>query len=153
MSGSADDDGAGGSGRVRTRLDSQGEADEPIVRFIEGHVSALEELEVMLLMRSTAPRHWRVEEVCRELGSSLRSIQMRLDKLTSMRIIDTIGLNQEKLYRYEPADEEIRSLIDGVAKLYKERRLFVIELVYGRPESDLHAFSEAFRFKKGNGGP
>ena len=31
---------------------------EEIVRFIEGHVSSLEELEVMLLLRVTAPRAW-----------------------------------------------------------------------------------------------
>jgi hypothetical protein len=145
------DDGAG-SGREGSQAGSLGGAEEPIVKFIEGHVSALEELEVMLLLRSTAPRTWRVEDVCRELGSSVRSIRMRLDKLEALEIVRTIESNQEKLYRYEPADEQIRMLIDGVAKLYKERRLFVIDLVYGRPESDIQAFSEAFRFKKGNGG-
>jgi hypothetical protein len=146
------DDGDTGSGREKSQAGSTGGEDEPIVKFIEGHVTALEELEVMLLLRATESRSWRVEEVCRELGSSVRSIQMRLDKLSSMRIIVTIVVNQEKLYRYEPIDDHIRTLIDGVAKLYKERRLFVIDLLYGRPESDIHAFSEAFRLKKGNGG-
>lgn len=131
--------------------EASGRPDERIVRFIEGNVSALEELEVMLLLRSTAPRLWRADEVCRELGSSLRSIQMRLDKLTSMHICVLVGTAQEKAYRYEPLDEQMRSLIDGVAKLYKERRLFVIDLLYGRPESEIRAFSEAFRIKKGRG--
>jgi hypothetical protein len=125
---------------------------EEIVRFIEGHVSSLEELEVMLLLRSTAPRAWCVEEVVRELGSSVRSIQIRLDKLAHMQIVDVFNDNEKIFYKYNPIDEHGGALIDGVARLYKERRLFVIDLLYGRPESDVRALSEAFRIRKGRGG-
>ncbi len=69
-----------------------------------------------------------------------------------MRIVTVSPASDEPLYTYDPADAEVRALIDGVARLYKERRLFVIDLLYGRPESDIRALSEAFRITKGRGG-
>jgi hypothetical protein len=121
---------------------------DALVRFIAEHVSSLEELEVVFLLRATAPRAWRPDEVSRELGSSLMSIRTRLDHLASMQILVVEATEAGTVYRYAPEDEQVAALLDGLARLYKERRLAVIDLVYGRPESDIRAFSEAFRIKK-----
>lgn len=145
-------DGDGGS----TKLGSESSRDtipEPFVEFIQDHVSSLEELEVLLLLRASAPREWRAEEVCRTVGSSLRSIEIRLERLTQMRLLAVCNTEPDRLYRYAPDDPRAALLIDGVARLYKERRLSVIDLLYGHPEreSDIQAFSDAFKLRKAKG--
>ena len=119
-----------------------------LVRFIAEHVSSLEELEVMVLLRASAPREWSADEVSRELGSSVGSMRIRLAYLVSLRILVMRQTENGPVYRHGPVDAEVAALIDGVVLFYKERRLAVIDLVYGRPESDIHAFSDAFRLKK-----
>ncbi|MRG95553.1 hypothetical protein [Polyangium spumosum] len=119
-----------------------------LARFITEHVSSLEQLEVMCLLRDTAPREWRADEVSRELGSSLMSIGNRLAHLASKHFIKVRHAERGPVYQHGPASEEIAVLIDAAARLYKERRLAVIDLVYGRPESDIRAFADAFMLKK-----
>ncbi|MDI1475238.1 hypothetical protein [Polyangium sp. y55x31] len=127
---------------------SSGPIPAELVRFIQEHVSSLEQLEVICLLRNTAPREWRADEVSRELGSSLMSIDRRLDHLATQRFIQVRPTERGPVYQHGPESEEIAALIDAAARLYKERRLAVIDLVYGRPESDLRAFSDAFMLKK-----
>ncbi|MDI1445514.1 hypothetical protein [Polyangium sp. 6x1] len=119
-----------------------------LARFIQEHVHSLEQLEVICLLRDTAPREWRADEVSREIGSSLMSIGRRLEHLAEQRFIGVRHTERGPAYQHGPASEELAALIDATAKLYKERRLAVIDLVYGRPESDLRAFADAFMLKK-----
>ncbi|MDC3962501.1 hypothetical protein [Polyangium jinanense] len=119
-----------------------------LVRFIQEHVSSLEQLEVICLLRNSAPREWRADEVSRELGSSLMSIGRRLEHLADQQFIKVRHTERGPVYQHGPESEDIAALIDAAARLYKERRLAVIDLVYGRPESDLRAFSDAFMLKK-----
>ena len=126
---------------------------EALVHFIEEHVTSLEQLEVLFLLRKTAPREWTAAEVSRELGSSVMSIEGRLALLSHMRFVAPRTAERGPGFRYAPTTEEAAALIDAVAKLYKERRLMVIDLIYGRPESDIRAFSEAFMIKRRGGSP
>jgi len=80
-------------------------------------------------------------------------MRSRLAHLAGLRFLGVREADGELVYRYHPLDSETAALIDGLARLYKERRLAVIDLVYGRPESDIQAFSNAFRLKKRGGGP
>jgi hypothetical protein len=133
------------NGGVKT---SSGSVPAELARFIEEHISSLEQLEVICLLRNTAPREWRADEVSRELGSSLMSIDSRLAHFATQRFIKVRHTERGPVYQHGPDSEEVASLIEAAAKLYKERRLAVIDLVYGRPENDLRAFSDAFKLKK-----
>ena len=145
MAGDDHNRGSKPNGSVKT---SSGTVPGDVARFITENVSSLEQLEVICLLRDTAPREWRPEEVSREIGSSLMSIGNRLAHLASERFIKVRHTERGPVYQHGPESEEIASLIDAAAKLYRERRLAVIDLVYGRPENDLRAFSDAFMLKK-----
>lgn len=127
---------------------SSGPIPTELAQFIQEHVSSLEQIEVMFLLRDTPTREWRADEVSRQLGSSLMSIGRRLEHLAEARFLKVRHTERGPVYQYGPESEEMAALIDAAAKLYKERRLAVIDLVYGRPESDLRAFSDAFMLKK-----
>ena len=145
MGGDQQDRGSKPDGGIKS---SSGPIPPELARFITEHISSLEQLEVICLLRDTAPREWRAEEVSRELGSSLMSIGSRLAHLASQRFLKARQTERGPVYQHGPESEEIAALIDAAAKLYRERRLAVIDLVYGRPESDLRAFADAFMLKK-----
>ncbi len=119
-----------------------------VLQFLEIHISSIEQLEVLLLLREHAGRAWTAEEVSRHLRSSVMSIQGRLNDLASRRFLAVTQSERGEAYLYAPGDEETTEVISGLAKAYKERRLTVINHIYGRPPSDLRSFSDAFLLKK-----
>lgn len=124
---------------------------DAVQRFVATHVSSIELLEVLLLLRQHEGREWRAADVAREIGSSLMSIRDRLASLAARRIIAQREGDDDLWYRYAP-EGEARRLIDDLAKAYKERRLSVIDLIYARSSpSDIETFSDAFRFRKKEG--
>lgn len=118
---------------------------EPIRRFLSSHVDSVEQLEVLLLLRSAPDREWSVDEVNRELGSSISSIRTRLAVLASKGFLTAREGDGLQLYRYSPPSSAERGVIDELALAYKERRLAVINLIYTRPESDAVYFADAFK--------
>lgn len=121
---------------------------EPVRQFPLMHVDSIEQLEVLLLLRSSPAREWSAEDVTRELGSSVPSIRDRLAVLASKSFLVSRNAGGRPVYRYEPATEATRDLIDGLATAYRERRLAVIDLVYARPQSDAVSFSQAFKLTR-----
>lgn len=124
---------------------------DAVQRFVAAHVSSIELLEVLLLLRQNEGREWRAAEVAREIGSSLMSIRDRLANLAARRFVAVREADDDTLYRYA-ADGDLRKVIDDLAKAYKERRLAVVDLIYARPQpSDIETFSDAFRIRKKDG--
>jgi len=119
-----------------------------VLQFLEHHITSIEQLEVLLLLREHAGRAWTAEEVSRHLRSSVMSIQGRLNDLAGRRLVAVEQGESGEGYVYSPGADEIAALIDGLAKAYKERRLTVINHIYGRPPSELRSFADAFLLKK-----
>lgn len=124
---------------------------EAVQRFVAAHISSIELLEVLLLLRRSEGREWRDAEVAREIGSSIMSIRDRLANLAARGLLAAREADDEIWYRYAPAPE-VGAIIDDLARAYKERRLTIIDLIYARPApSDIETFSDAFRIRKKEG--
>jgi hypothetical protein len=119
-----------------------------VLQFLELHITSIEQLEVLLLLRDQPGRAWTAEEVSRHLRSSVMSIQGRLNDLASRRLLAVTQVEKGEAYLYAPGDDETAQTVDGLAKAYKERRLTVINHIYGRPPSELRSFADAFLIKK-----
>jgi hypothetical protein len=50
-------------------------------------------------------------------------------------------------YRFEPADPRLRSLVNELAALYRERRVRVIEAIYPGGARQVQGLADAFKFK------
>ncbi|WP_044246280.1 hypothetical protein [Chondromyces apiculatus] len=113
------------------------------------HVSSIELLEVLLLLRQSADKEWRAEDVARVIGSSMMSIRDRLANLSARNLVAAREGSDDIWYRYAP-EEDLARVIEEVAALYKERRLTVINMIYARQAAgDIESFADAFRiFKK-----
>ncbi|EYF03359.1 Hypothetical protein CAP_5691 [Chondromyces apiculatus DSM 436] len=118
-------------------------------RFVSMHVSSIELLEVLLLLRQSADKEWRAEDVARVIGSSMMSIRDRLANLSARNLVAAREGSDDIWYRYAP-EEDLARVIEEVAALYKERRLTVINMIYARQAAgDIESFADAFRiFKK-----
>ena len=115
-----------------------------VKRFISQHISSVEQLEVLLLLRGDPSVSWDPEEVSRELYSQPESALVRLDDLTSRGFLAVVGPR----YRYAPVSETLAHDVEVLADMYARRRVRVITHIFASPDQAVQSFSAAFRFKE-----
>lgn len=118
-----------------------------MVRFIAQHVSSIEQLEVLLLLREQRTRDWSAAEVTRELRSAETSIAGRLAELAARHLI-AADAQQPPRYRAADPDTDTATVLDQLAADYRQRRLAVINAIYAPRPGPIRSFADAFRLAK-----
>jgi hypothetical protein len=117
-------------------------------RFIADHIGSVAQLELLLLLRTTAMRRWTVEDLSRELRIEPAWAHAQLIPFCDIGLVRCHEAASEKTYTYDPARDDLRDLITAVAQAYLLHRVSVIELIYGKPTQSIRAFADAFKFRK-----
>lgn len=113
-----------------------------LLEFLDRHIRSVEQLEVLLLLKSTAHRSWTPQDVSTELRSNEASAARRMDELARDGLI-LVEQDAPRVYRYDPASKcagSVRKLED----CYSLYRLRIIERIFKKPDG-LRDFAEAFR--------
>lgn len=120
---------------------------EQLERFIRERLPSIEQVEIVLLLRSDPSRSWSALEVAEKLNTPPESTAMRLFLLASNGVLafESSGVPR---YRYAAADASTDELVDQLAQAHQEQRDALYELV-GAPKPDpLRSFADAFKLKK-----
>ena len=131
--------------RVETRV-SEG-IPEDVQQFIFEHIDAIEQLDVLLLLRSTPTREWSAREVSDELRANPASITDRLASLAGLNLLVESG-STPPLYRFAPKEAAVAAVIDKLAEVYRVRRHKVFELIFS-PIKRARSFARAFLVVRG----
>jgi hypothetical protein len=120
---------------------------EDVQQFLVKQVRSIERLEILLLLGGSPPRRWTTVEVYRAVLTNEHSVEETLERFCQA------GLAKKSetapwTYQYSPPSEQVRSLVAQLAKLYKERPVSVIDVIYQRSVSDIEEFAKAFRIRK-----
>jgi hypothetical protein len=120
----------------------------PLVAFIRDHVSSIELLEVLLLLRREASRTWNAAAVAAELRISPTSASSRLRALEQSRL----AKQDSEGFVYEASDPDRAALVALLAERYQTHRIKVIETVFRNPDKNVRVFADAFLLKPPKGG-
>jgi hypothetical protein len=120
---------------------------EEVKRFVYEHIESVEQLEVLLLLRSTAPAEWTAESVARELRIAAPSAAIRLDDLASRDLLIVTGPSRS-VYRYEPAGVDRDRVLRALADAYSTHRVSLITLIFSKPSDTIRSFADAFKIWK-----
>lgn len=126
-----------------------------VEKFLTDHISSVEQLEILVLLRRTAPRRWNVVQVNTELRGSELAVRGHLQVLAKHRFLkreatEVVGGESEISYTYAPESPAVDELLGLVLNEYQMRKTRVIEFIYTPRRSSLSDFAEAFRIKKGD---
>ena len=116
-----------------------------LVRFIRDHVTSVEQLEILLLLRRDPSREWSAAQVSEEIRTGLSSAQERLRDLLAQGMLVSSGA---ECYRYAPRAPDDDQLIAQLAGFYEQQRHTVINLIFSRPLERIRVFARAFRLRK-----
>lgn len=112
-------------------------------RFVLTSIASVPHLEALLLLRAD-PRAWQVDAVARRLYIAEKNAERLLDDLCRAGLLH----GPEHGYRYQPADDEMRAMVDEVAALYAHNLVAMTNLIHSSVERSAQHFADAFTFRK-----
>lgn len=121
---------------------------DDVARFIVDHIESVEALEALLLLHSAAARAWSAADVARESRTNEWSAQMHLDYLARHGLLQALGGDPPRFQ----AEPRASGAVAQLRRVYQDRRVAVITLIYTKPEEaavdPVQAFADAFKLKK-----
>lgn len=123
------------------------ELSNEVKEFIAEHVHSVLQLEVLLLVSQNKDTLWTPVAVGRKLHLRPESAKVQLDGLS--RGLVTLDRDDEDLYRYNPASDELNQIVSQLATAYATQRVAVLTLIFTKPVDKVRLFKEAFRMIKG----
>jgi len=119
-----------------------------IVRsFIAQHLDSVLEVEILLLLYQTRPRHWSAEEVVERLRIDPAWAVGQLGRLCDHGLL-RCEPGPPPTFAYAPASAESDAAVAALDRAYADRRVSVIELIFAKPLDKIRSFADAFRIRK-----
>jgi hypothetical protein len=97
-------------------------------------IDSVEALELLLLLRRSPETFWTAEAAAQQLGMTPDLADRKLSRLVDAQVL--VRGRETGAYRFAPATDAARTLIDKLVALYDQQRM-----------EKLRAFSNAFRLK------
>lgn len=127
---------------------AQDQLPDDVQKLIGEHITSVEQLEILLLLRDRPEPGWTARRVSEEMRTSERSAATRLEDLRKRGFLARREEGGESVYGFAPASEWLRRTVGRLASAYAERRYTVIDLIFAKPIDRLRVYADAFRFRK-----
>jgi hypothetical protein len=118
-----------------------------LAEFLISKFTAIEQVDVFVLLFRSPERVWSSQEVATALGVAPQSAGMRLYLLASAGLLAASGGGAAVQYRYAP-DPALDALGRAIANAHKADRSAVAAVVSPPADSAARLFADAFRLKK-----
>jgi hypothetical protein len=119
------------------------ELPEDTRQFLREHVNSIEQLEILLRLYEIAPQSETSAELASALYLSSESIERRLNAYAEKGILVRSG---PEPWHYSLASKEsgYGRRIGELARLYRERRVSIINEIFSNPIAAVQTFADAF---------
>ncbi len=104
-------------------------------QFLQSAVPAVEAAEFLLQVREDPARAWTPPEGVARYVSALQSRGL-------------VELGGTQRVRYKPASDALAARVATLDKLWRERPVTLIRVIYGLRDSKIRSFADAFRLRR-----
>jgi DNA-binding IclR family transcriptional regulator len=117
--------------------------------FIEQAVDTIHQLEILMLLRRSPDRRWRVDHIAAELGMTTATVESSVSGLYVNGVLAMDDVNPAA-YRYEPRSVALHAGVESLAAAYETDPMPVLRAVLNKPPRSLRTFSDAFLLRRRN---
>lgn len=125
-----------------------GDLSEAVRQLIVQHISSVDQLEILLLLKENSARVWTVEDVSQALLTQPEVTATRLSELAHDGLLSVKNVCGKDLYRYHARTAQLEPAVAELARLYPQYRVRIISLIYSKPTDKIRTFADAFRLRK-----
>ena len=115
--------------------------------FIERAVDTIHQVEILMLLRRSPDRFWRVDAIAAELMMTDTTVASSLSGLRANGVLVAEDANPGG-YRYGPRSLALHAGVESLAAAYEADPLPVLKAVLNKPPRALRSFSDAFLFRR-----
>jgi predicted transcriptional regulator len=113
---------------------------EDLKQFVFTHVDSVEQLEVMMLLRTDRDKWWTAKTLSEEMRTSAASIANRLNIIYSFGLVEK---DEAGAFRYKPHNVELERTMEKLAEAYRIRKHRIFALIFS-PMKKARNFADAF---------
>lgn len=121
---------------------------QDVKQFIEANIDSVAQLEILRFLAEAPEREWRAAALASEVQA--HSIGHDLALLEQRGLLVTRTLEADLFCRYGPRTSELQDGMDHLLRIYRERPVTMINLVYAKVRRMPQTFVDVFRSKKDN---
>lgn len=115
-----------------------------LAAFIHDTFRSVWTLEILLFLKDHAATAWQNDSLISALRASDAIVSNSIESLLAAGLV----LKDKKGAQYAPATEDLGELVEEAQRLYVRKPDAVRRMIVSQP-SNLTAFSDSFRFKRG----
>ena len=117
--------------------------------FLQFSVTAVDAAELLLLLHEDPEKSWAPQEVVAKLRPGTNLTETEAAKyLDVFHGRGLLARDDDARVRYLPASAEIDAHVRMLAKLYNERPVTLIRVIYGLRDTRIKSFADAFKFRR-----
>jgi hypothetical protein len=121
---------------------------EDVKRFIEVNIDSVDQLEILRVLGEDPMKEWSARTLVQEVQTQVETIGQNLGALQARGLLVIKTQGSELYCRYGAINPEIEDMINKLLRVYRERPVSMINLVYAKARRDIQSFADAFRLKK-----
>ena len=115
-------------------------------QFLRDHVKSIAQLELLILMHGAPEQARTPEATAKQLYIPESFAGQLLENLRAAGVATVDG--DPPQYRYAPQAPHLGPLVDDLVRLYRERPVTTVNVIYSAPTENLQTFADAFRIRR-----
>lgn len=119
--------------------------DPRLLDLLSDTIASVWAVELLLLLRQDASRHWQYDDLVGELRSSKLVVEQAVERLERGGLVVR---NEAGSVSFGPASAELTLLVEELEKEYRSRPDLVRRTIVSGGDSKLRSFTNAFLFRK-----
>jgi hypothetical protein len=118
----------------------------PSVReLVRDRAPSMDHIEVLMRLVDAGGAELRADEIVHQTRLGSRSVSRALEDLLTSGLVGQDRASGS--FRYAPRGADDRSTVEALAKLYHQRPVTLVKLVYEQPPAPVKSFADAFRLR------
>ena len=116
--------------------------------FIQDIVPSVDAAELLVLLAHDPGRQYSVREAVDAMRPTAVTEPAARRYLLHFLARGLVAAPKEDTYHYEPASPERDTMVRALARVYNERPVTLVRLIYAPRDEKIRSFADAFRIKK-----
>jgi hypothetical protein len=118
-------------------------------RFLQDAVPGVDAAELLLLLQRESARAWSAREAAAALAPGVTLAEAEAGHhLEGFRARGLVVGEADGRLRYQPAAEALAQHARTLEKVYRERPVTLIRVIYGLRDKKIRSFAEAFKLRR-----
>jgi hypothetical protein len=123
--------------------DEEADFSDEFCQFLQSTISAVEAAELLLALRREPERWWTPADALAAVNAPEGARYLDV-----MRERGVIAADAQGRVQYRPQSEALTAHARTLEKVYRERPVTLIRVIYGLRDSKIRSFADAFRLRR-----